>query len=930
MRGELVAIDLETTGLDVNTDRIIEIGAVRMKEGEVLDEFSELVNPNMHIPERTTTLTGIRSADVADAPLLPDVLPRLLQFVGELPIVGHSVGFDMSFLNKQGVFTTNTVLDTYDLASVMVPRAPRYNLNSLAVNMGINLEDAHRAFDDALASGVLYWMLYEKTLKLPPGTLRAIVDAAQGIDWYARPTFEAALAEVLENTGADTAGTDERAERPSKIAHLRPLYPNDEVTPLEVDAIGDVFGRDGELAQEMHSFEYRPQQEDMARRIAEAFNNGEHLMVEAGTGTGKSMAYLVPAFEWATANNARVVISTDTIALQDQLIAKDIPALQESLGIHVNAAVLKGRANYLCPLAVEAMKRRGPTNIEELRVLAKILVWQLESDSGDKTEISLRGGAEHSIWNRLSSAENHGCRGNACRDELGFDCPFHQAYKRAEAAHLLIVNHSLLVADAKAENRVVPEYQHIIVDEAHHLEDAVTSSMRFVIDESAMIRRLDDLGDSRRGLLADLITALRKSDVPEKTTKRIEAFATDVNAAANDMRVHVTGLFKAVKNLARSLTSLKQGDYTVTVRIDEQAREKSSFQKLQQRWEILAQFMEVISEATDELSNVLGKLSDYNIDNYNDMLRSTQTVARYLEDTRTTLHTLVKAPDANTIYWISVTPDMKRIALNTAPLHVGPVVTENLWNSKRSVILTSATLRTSGTFDHIRERIHADMVSTYEVGSPFDYRESTMVFLPTDVPEPREYQTYQQMVEQAILELAVALDGRVMVLFTSFGQLRQTSRIITPVLANRNITVYDQSDGTSRQNLLEGFKTTDRAVLLGTRSFWEGVDVPGESLSALVMTRLPFPVPNDPVFAARSETYDNHFNQYAVPEAILRFRQGFGRLIRTKTDRGIVVILDSRITTRGYGAAFIDSLPDCTIESAPLGELARRAKAWLD
>ncbi|MEL6270478.1 MAG: helicase C-terminal domain-containing protein, partial [Chloroflexota bacterium] len=368
----------------------------------------------------------------------------------------------------------------------------------------------------------------------------------------------------------------------------------------------------------------------------------------------------------------------------------------------------------------------------------------------------------------------------------------------------------------------------------------------------------------------------------------------------------------------------------VQVGIEESNDEQIFVQKLQQQWEILAQFMEVISEATGELSSVLGKFNEYDIDNYNDLLRSTQTVARYLEDTRTTLHTLVTAPDPNTIYWISVTPDMKRIGLNTAPLHVGPVVTENLWNSKRSAILTSATLRTSGTFDHIRERVHADMVSTYEVGSPFDYKSSTMVFLPTDMPEPRESQTYQQMVEQAILELAVALDGRVMVLFTSYGQLRQTSRIITPVLANQGITVYDQSDGTSRQNLLEGFKTTDKAVLLGTRSFWEGVDVPGESLSALIMARLPFPVPNDPVFAARSDTYENHFNQYAVPEAILRFRQGFGRLIRTKTDRGIVVILDSRITTRSYGASFIDSLPDCTIESAPLNQLAKAARAWLN
>lgn len=930
MRGELVAIDLETTGLDMEADNIIEIGAVVMKEGEVLREYETLVNPEMTVPERTTVLTGIKQEDVDNAPKIDEVLPDLLAFVGDAPIIGHSVGFDVGFLNRHGVFTSNTPLDTYDLAAVMLPRAPRYNLHSLTSNMGIALEDAHRALDDARAAGILYWRLYLKALELPLETLQAITKAAQGMDWYARPAFDAALEEKLAAGADGSAETRSTAPYSSSVDHLRPLRPNDDPAELNVDEIVSIFRADGALADAMPGFEHRPQQEDMAKAIAEAFNGNEHVMIEAGTGTGKSIAYLVPAFEWAANNNERVVISTNTIALQDQLINKDIPALQEALGIHLNAAVLKGRSNYLCPLRVEEMKRRGPTNIEELRVLAKILVWQLETESGDKTEISLRGSAEHSIWNRLSSADGQGCRGNACRDELGFDCPFYRAFKRAEAAHLLIVNHALLIADAKAENRVLPEYEYIIIDEAHHLEDAVTNSLRFVIDESTLIRRLEDLGDARRGLLADLIAALKSSNVPQKKVQKIENFVVDVTQASNEMRAHVGRLFKSVRSLAESEAESGRGDYTTTLLIDSDIRDKSTFDSLQRRWDVLKQFMEVISEAALMLSDAVTRLEEYDIDHYNDLLRNTQTVARYFQETRDSLIGFMEKPDSNTIYWIAITADGRRVSLNTAPLHVGPHVTENLWERRRSVVMTSATLRTNGTFDYIRERVRADHVKTLEVGSPFDYKESTLLYLPTDVPDPRDFRAYQTSIDAALMELALALDGRILALFTSYGQLRQTSRAITERLAHSNITVYDQSDGTSRQNLLDGFKTTEKAVLLGTRSFWEGVDIPGESLSVLVITRLPFPVPSDPIFSARSETYADHFNDYAVPEAILQFRQGFGRLIRTKTDRGVVIVMDGRISTRGYGAAFLDSLPDCTIKSAPLMDIAVTAKAWLE
>ena len=273
------------------------------------------------------------------------------------------------------------------------------------------------------------------------------------------------------------------------------------------------------------------------------------------------------------------------------------------------------------------------------------------------------------------------------------------------------------------------------------------------------------------------------------------------------------------------------------------------------------------------------------------------------------LNNFANTPNANTIYWISAGQDGDYLAVQSAPLHVGPLVEEYLWNAKESVVMTSATLQTNGSFDYIRERLNAAEVETVEVGSPFNYHDSTLLYVPNDMPDPNDRYRYQQAVERGLIELTAALNGRVMGLFTSYTHLRQTAQAITPRLALGNITVYDQSDGSSRQSLLDGFKTTERAILLGTRSFWEGVDIPGESLSALVIVRLPFSVPTDPVFAARAETYTDSFNNYTLPDAILRFRQGFGRLIRTRTDRGIVVIFDSRVLTKSYGSSFSPRCP---------------------
>ncbi len=932
MREVFVTLDLETTGLNAEEDAIIEVGAARFQAGKVLDTFSTLINPGRSVPDRVTAITGIRTEDLVGKPSIRQVIGDLREFVGSHPIVGHRIDFDLSFLSSYGVGSGNLAIDTYDLASVMLPTAPRYNLNSLTSQVGLELEHAHRALDDATATGQLYWVLWERILALPLDTLQEIVEASRDIEWSAGSVFVAALQERSK-----TALTGQPARR-APVENVEdlfkpdrkpwaPLRPNADLKLLDVEQLAGLIEEDGRIAQAFPGYEHRPQQVEMLRKVAEAFNEGEHLMVEAPTGVGKSMAYLLPALYWATQNNERVVISTNTINLQDQLINKDLPGLSDALGLAFRAAVLKGRGNYLCPRRLLTLRRRTPTSISELRVLAKILVWLLESDTGDKGELTLRGLEENAIWSRLS-AEDEGCTLERCGDQMHGACPFYKARRAAESAHVIVVNHALLLADVQIGSRVVPEYQYLIVDEAHHLEEATTNGLSFSINQATLQRRLDDLGGMRRGLLGDVLRSTRGS-VPGKYFTQIESYVQIVSEALEAMGRHAERFFEILYRFLESTGELKPGEYSSQVRITDALRHQPQWGQVEEGWDLLSQFTQAISSAMARLAKGLAGLNEFDVPNFDDLLSSVQAAARHLEEVHRQLGAFSISPQDNVIYWVQVDQDGTRLSIHAAPLHVGPLLEQHLWTAKRSVILTSATLRTGGTFEYVRDRLNAFEVVEAVVGSPFDYEKSTLVYVPTDMPDPSRRDDYQRAVERGLIELAAATRGRLLGLFTSYAQLRQTAQNIAPRLALGNITVFDQSDGTSRQALLDGFVKTERSVLLGTRSFWEGVDIPGQDLSALVIVRLPFAVPSEPVFAARSEQYDDSFMNYAVPDAVLRFRQGFGRLIRTKTDRGVVVLFDSRVITKKYGQVFLDSLPGCTLRRGPLAELPRAAVEWI-
>lgn len=931
MRGEFVSLDLETTGLDPTADSIIEFGAVRVVDGKIVDEYTTLINPGRPIPPEITALTGIGDLDFAprrngDAkkqpPPLHEALPAIRSFVGTSPIIGHNVGFDLDFLRRQGLFKDNVWIDTYELAAVILPRAPRYSLASLAQQVQVELSGHHRALNDARASALLYWKLWEKLLQLPRSLILEIVNASQNFDWNVRQVFEAAY-QLASSDGNPATHIQSPLVNPANIPDSEVPGDSRSTPAIKSDELRQVF--DDKLAQTLTGYESRDEQIEMALKVTEAFNAPKHVMIEAGTGIGKSLAYLAPAVLWSMGNHGRVVISTNTINLQEQLLVKEIPLLQKALpGFKVT--LLKGRGNYLCPRRLTTLRRQQPSNIDELRVFAKILIWLQESTSGDRSELNLRGYNEINAWRRFS-AEEDACPLERCLAAEQGTCPFYKARKAAESANLIVVNHALLLSDAVSDNQVIPDYQSLIIDEAHHLEEAATSSLSLRIDLPALRQRLTDLGNSHRGFFSELLEIL-KSTITDRDFKRMAEYVKTISLTTSAMDSHLQSFFNAFRNLYL-LYKEPASDFAPQIRITSEVRGKIDFVLVQQAWSTLIEFFEGTSTAMRRLTEAVARFQGEQPSELNDLTTGFAAIARYLDEIKQELHEIVLQPSDQKIYWMSLSQN-DNLALHSASLHVGKNLQQHLWNSKGTVILTSATLQTDNGFTHLQHRLNAEDTESVALGSPFDYRQATLLYIPNDIPDPNDRNRYQQAVERGLIELAAALGGRTLGLFTSYTQLRQTAQAITPRLALGNIQVYDQNEASNRQALLDNFKSDERAVLLGTRGFWEGVDIPNYALKAIVMAKLPFPVPNDPIIAARAETYRDSFRDYMLPEAILRFRQGFGRLIRTHNDRGVVAIFDKRIMSKNYGKAFLDALPGCTIQYGSLQALPEAAKKWID
>lgn len=911
MEATFVALDLETSGLNLDRDAILEVAAVRYQGRELLGSFQSLVRPKVQVPLRIRQLTGLDGAELALAPLAEEVLPAFADFVAGAVLVGHSVGQDLAFLRRAGLALDQPSLDTFHLATLLLPEMERYGLGPLAEALGLEVEGrSHRALADAQMHRRLHLALLDRAAALPATLLAALAELAErhpgwtlgsqfllATDWTAPAVLPAAAVHgrVAEDpaTGEGAWGLSEVAQEPSLdpagIAHLEAML-----------APG---GRLERLAPQ--SFEDRPAQRQMLLAVGDCLQRGGELMVEAGTGTGKTLAYLLPAAAMALAGE-RVLVATHTVALQEQIRTRDLPLVERLLGRPLGAALLKGRSHYLCRAALDRFLAGSLVDDAALRFAAKLLVWSRWTRDGDRAGLFVAPD-EEALWEAVSAER---CEGAACgggRTE-GPACWLASARAKAAGARLLLVNQALLLADAELDGGLLPSCPHLVVDEAHHLEDAATRALGRRLQQGRTQAVLKPLLEGGGPLTAFLQQA-------GPAAPALEGRVAAARAAADGAGQETAAFFV---ELGHALVEMAGGRGTRELLLSPVQRRQPAWQALEgageRLWDSLGQVAAAIADLA-EAGGVAG--------------RHLEASLRQLAELQADLDALLLRPRRDHVLWIAQ-DDHGPPGLRGAPLRVDQQLRDRVYRDRRSVILTSATLRAGDEGDFLRDRLGLAEADTLVLDAPFDLREALWVLAPRDMPPPPAPE-YQAALDQAIVQVALGAQGRTLVLFTAHSALRRSYHAVRQVLGEAGIAVIAQGIDGQRHQLVQTFRRAEHPlVLMGTRSFWEGIDIPGEALSALIMARLPFDVPSDPVIKARAEGFEDGFNDYTLPQSILRFRQGLGRLIRSRRDRGVAVILDSRIHGRGYGSSFQDALPDCRFGQPGRLFLTEAVKAALE
>lgn len=943
-----VALDIETTGFNSQTDKIIEIGAVKYVDNSFFESFEQLIDPERHLPYEITKLTGISRDDLRGKPIIEQVIPKFQEFIGDLPVVAHNAPFDISFLRENGIsFQENEIVDTLILARIFLPHLRDHKLITLLKYFKIKIGKSHRAYDDAVSTASLLFNLLELTKELTTDQASNILNLVQDTGSEMIPLLKDIVWQAihLRSTGKRDRNLSKKLEKmyhfPENIIGDVPLEKSEGTSLKSLDSqdIAEIFFENGLLGEKFRNYEKRKQQIEMARSVTEALNQSSFLMAEAGTGTGKSFAYLVPAIYWATKNKERVIVSTKTKNLQDQLFLKDIPLIKNILEKDFSAVLLKGRENYLCKRKWEAVLSApgGKLTPEERESALPLVLWADYTKSGD---ISENNGFHYAynipLWKKLN-CDRHTCLNRECRY---FDNCFMRKVRLASInAHLVVINHYLFFSDLASQNKILGKYGYLIFDEAHNIEDVATDFMGIKLniwDFRTVLNALYKHGAHEGGMLVGLRTDIIRGQLPSNVSDALKNVIEKLIGDCKDCEREVNLFFQSATEY---LAGLPKDPYYPFQKV----RYKNNhplLKNLKEAHEDLAQNISLIIDKVDSILNWLTDIKKEqlpSVTNYLDDLEVYRTDFQSLLDD---LNFLMAAEDENFVFWIeSPRKDGSFDArFFSAPLSISHVLNDLLYENVETVIFTSATLTVGRSFDFFKKRLGLNLVPperfvSIQVGSPFRYDKQVMVCVPSYLPSPKSGRRFNEDITEFILKVTAYSRKGSLALFTSYSMLNHVYDNLKNELEADGIVVLGQGVDGSNQQILEEFKEIHESLLLGTSSFWEGVDVPGDSLQLLFVTKLPFASPSEPIIQARTEAIEkeggNSFMEYSIPMAVIQFRQGFGRLIRSKNDTGVVFVLDNRVVKTRYGRIFLQSLPLRHTEFRNAKALGRSLKNWL-
>lgn len=876
-----VVIDIEATGnVNVANTRIIDIALVIIENDEITFEFSTLINPQITIPPYITSLTGITDDDVKNAPLFSEVAEELKSIIGNRYIVGHGVLFDVRFLNKEFNMLgfnqlTNKTIDTVELSKILFPTISKYKLSELSKYFNLEHHSPHRALSDTIVTGHLFLKLKEKLFNLPLNTKQQLKSLLH--------LFHSDLEEMLYEANRQyRVESDFISFNGITFKNIfQQLVSNQAKIDVSYGQLIDaMYDHNGILKNKFANYEFRNSQQNISELIYDAFREKRHALIEAATGTGKTMAYLIPALYVAVKNNESVVISTEKINLQLQLIEDELPKLKKIMPFSFNYTSLKGKSHYLNLNMFSKQLKVKENNYNKNLLKAMILVWITETDTGDLNELNLPEGTVDYVKNMSAVKE----KSNSPWAQYSY---YKNAFKKAENAHIVIVNHSLLSADLHLQNNLIPPYDKIIIDEAHNFTDVAKEQFSLTIDYDYVLHVI----------------------------KKLKVVA--------NYNSHCKKLYSTLNNVLNEFSH-----YIIHLLFDDHDEEEAVIinEHHKMTWEIIVDMVNRIVYSLEQLINYIKeKFANTNNIDINSLVNIKEQFYQ-MTNIHLVNHCIVSF--AKRKYG-----ERTDIIINIHEQNIASKLAKKLFNEKGSVILTSGTLTVNDSYNYFIDYfgLNEFNIMKQTFNSPFNLNKQVQVMIPNDFP-PVSDDDFLYVASEAILSLAHILKGNILILFTSHKMLKSVYYLLDEVIGLQYNLIAQNITHRNNYDLINEFKKGHNNILLGTNSMWEGIDIPGDHLTGLIIVKLPFENPNDIHYKVKQKVLEeqgvNHFYHYMLPRMIIRLKQGMGRLIRTKTDKGVIFILDNRLCTASYSDYITTSIKQYPMTYDSTNMLMDKTKKW--